>query len=111
MHTRSLRAAACVPAAVGDIHFAAQNRLDAAFTGFVVKDDAREEVAVFGDGQRRGAGLLRVVQQFADAAGAIQQRVFGVQVEMHELGGGHGFLLAGLTRAQTGLRPRPGPCS
>ena len=52
----------------------------------VVKDHRREHVAVLGDRQRRHPQLDRLIEQLLDAAGAVEQRVLGVQVEMDEIG-------------------------
>jgi hypothetical protein len=39
---------------------------------------------VIGDGERRLFELLRATDQVADSIGAIEQRVFGMTVEMDE---------------------------
>ena len=51
----------------------------------IVKDHRREHVAVLGDRERRHLQLDRFVEQLVDAAGAVEQRELGVQVEVDEL--------------------------
>ena len=50
-------AALVAAAAGGDVHLAAEDRLDAALPRLVVEHDAGEHVAVLGDGEGRRAGL------------------------------------------------------
>ena len=69
-----------------DVDLAAEDRIDAALARLVVEDDRREHVAVLGDRQRRHLQLDRLVEQFVDAAGAVEQRELGVQVKVDELG-------------------------
>jgi hypothetical protein len=80
------RAALVAAVARGHVDLAAQDRVDAALARRVVEHHRREHVAVFGDGQRRHAHLLRLVEQLVDAACAVEQRELGVQVQMDELG-------------------------
>ncbi len=40
---------------------------------------------MLGDGERRHAQLLRLVEQLLDAAGAVEQRELRVEVEMDEV--------------------------
>ena len=79
-------AAAGQAAAVRNVYLASNDRLDAALAGLVVKGNCRKQVAVLRDGGRRHLQALCLVQQLADAAGAVQQRVLRVQMEMDELG-------------------------
>jgi hypothetical protein len=51
----------------------------------VVKDHRREHVPVLGDGNRRHLQLDRLIKQFGDPAGAVEQGVLGVEVEMYEI--------------------------
>ncbi len=69
-----------------DVDLAAENRVDAPLPRLVVKDDRREHVAVLGDGERRHVQLNRAVEQLFDAAGAVEERVLRVQMQMDELG-------------------------
>ena len=83
------------------VDLAPEDRFDATCPRLVVKDDAREEIAVLGDRQRGYTGLLCVVEQLADPAGAVQQRVLRVQMQMHELGGHGGRVLSEVRRQET----------
>ena len=65
-------AAAGMTTSGGDIDLAAENRFDVALARLIVKDDAGKQITVLGDGQRGRSGLLGVVQQLADPAGAVQ---------------------------------------
>ena len=80
-----LRPALVEAAARRDVDLAAEDRLQAAVLRVVVEDDRREHVAVLGHGERRHLQLDRFVEQLVDAAGAVEQRELGVQVEMDEL--------------------------
>ena len=105
------RAASRVTAARRDVHLAAENRLDAPFPGLVMEYDAREHVAVLGDGQSRRTGVPGMVEQLPDAAGAVEQRVLRMQVQMDEFG--HGLPLCSrvvpeLTAGPTDSTSSPG---
>ena len=80
-----LRPALVEAAARRDVHLAAEDRLQPALARVVVEHHRREHVAVLGDRQRRHLQLHRFVEQLVDAAGAVEQRELGVQVEMDEL--------------------------
>ncbi len=80
------RPALRAPVTRSHIDFAAENRVDATLARLVVKDDRREHVAVLGDRHRRHLQLDRFVEQLLDPAGAVEQRVFRVQVQMDEVG-------------------------
>ena len=69
-----------------------------ALARLVVEDDRREHVAVLGDRHRRHLQLHRLVEQLLDPAGAVEQRVLGVQMEMDEVG--HGDAYAGIPAVQ-----------
>ena len=68
-----------------DVHLAPENRVDPALPRLIVEHDRREHVAVFRDRHRRHPELHGFVEQFLDAACAIEQRELGVQVEVDEL--------------------------
>ncbi len=69
------------PAVAGrHVHFTSENRVDAPLARLIVKDDRREHVAVLGNGERRHLELDGTVHQLLDAAGAVEERVLGVQV-------------------------------
>ena len=83
------RAALGVAAARGDIDLAPKNRFHTALPGVIVKDDRRKHVAVLGHRQRRHLQPGGLIEQLVDAAGAIEQRVLGVQMKMNESLIGH----------------------
>ncbi len=74
------------PAAGCDVHLAPENRIEPARTRVVVKDHRRKQVAVLRDRNRRHLQPDGLVEQFVDPARAVEQRVFGVEVEVNELG-------------------------
>ena len=78
------RTALRAPIARRDVDLAAENRVDAPLARLVVKDDRREHVAVLGDRERRHLQLDRAVEQLLDAAGAVEERVLRVQMQMDE---------------------------
>ncbi len=88
------RAALRAAIARRDIHLAAENRLDAPLPRRVVEPDRGEHVAVLGDGEGRHPERLRLIQQFVNAARAVEQRELGVEVKVDELG--HALNLGGL---------------
>ena len=61
----------------------------------VVEDDRREHVAVLGDRERRHLQLDRFVEQLVDAAGAVEERELGVQVEVDEVRHSHSIVDGG----------------
>ena len=74
------------PGAPGHIHLTADDRMDAlGFAGSIEVDGAVHN-AVVRDGHRRLAQLLHQLRQVPDAAGAVQQAVLRVDVQM---GKGH----------------------
>ncbi len=68
-----------------DVDLAAENRIQPASARMVVKQHRREHVPVLGHGDRGHLQRDRLVQQLVDAAGAVEQRILGVQVEMNEI--------------------------
>ena len=72
----------------GDIDLAADDGADARGNGGVIKLHTAVHDAVVGDGDGGLAQLLDAVEQFVDAAGAVQQAVLCVQVQVGELAGG-----------------------
>ena len=68
----------------GHIDFAADDGLDPGFFGGAVKIDHAEHGAVIGDGAGRLAQLLQPFHQTLDPAGAVQETVFGMNVQVHE---------------------------
>ena len=81
--------AAVVPAALGDVDFAAEDRLDVALAGFVEEIGSREKIAVVGDGHGRHLLARRFVEQLGSFAGTVEQAEIGVHVQMYELGLSH----------------------
>ena len=75
-----------VTAAWRHIDLAAQDRVDAPLPRVIVERDRREHVAVLGDGNPGHAVALHLLEQLVDAAGAVEQRELGVQVEVNEVG-------------------------
>lgn len=74
------------PGPPGHIHLAADDRMDALGLAGPVKVDGAVHNAVVRDGHRRLAQLLHQLRQVPDAAGAVQQAVLRVDVQM---GKGH----------------------
>jgi len=75
-----------VEAAAGsDIDLTANNRFDAFVSGGLVKINRAAEHAVIGDRERRESQLVRFVDQPVEAAGAIEQRILGVQMEVDKI--------------------------
>ena len=80
-----LRPALLEAASLRDVDLAAEDRLEPALARVIVKDHRREHVAVLGHRERRHLQLHRLVEQLVDAAGAVEQRELGVQMEVDEL--------------------------
>ncbi len=74
-----------VPRTGGHVHFAPDDGLNTGRHGGVVELDAAVHNAVVGDGHGGLAQLLDALEQPVDAARAVQQTVFGVQVQVCEL--------------------------
>ena len=68
------------------VGFATQDRLDPLLARLVVEHDGGEHVAVFSDRHGRNLLLRGLIEQFSDAAGAVEQRVFRVEMKVDELG-------------------------
>jgi hypothetical protein len=69
---------------VGDVHLAADERPDALGTRRPVEVDRAGERAVVGERDRRHPELRRALRQVGDPAGAVEDRVLGVDVEVDE---------------------------
>jgi hypothetical protein len=50
----------------------------------VVKDHRRKQIPVLGDGNRRHLQPDGLIQQFVDAARAVEQRIFSVKMKVDE---------------------------
>ena len=83
---RALRFGAAILVIVRrDVHFAADDRLDAVRGGLVIEIRGGKEIAVVRhcDGGHSAARGFR--RQFADFAGAVEKRVIRVQMKMNEV--------------------------
>ena len=67
-----------------DIDLAADDRLDASGLAGLVKGHRAVHHAVVGHGQRRLPQLFGAFGQLLDAAGAVEQRILGMHMEMDE---------------------------
>ena len=76
---------------VADVNLAAENGLDAEILAGRVEIGRAEHVAVVGDGAGGHAVILGAGAEILDADGAVQQAVFGMAMQMDEIG--HGRLL------------------
>ena len=83
-----MRAAArAVEAAlVGDVSFAAEDRLDAGLFGALVEVDRAEEIAVLGRGHRRHAEVLHAGTQVGHVDGAVEEAVLSMEMQVDEIG-------------------------
>src|SRR5690606_2595409 len=68
-----------------EIEFAADERFDAGFLRSVVELDGTVEITVVGEGEGLHAELGGALHEPVDAAGAIEEAVVGVDVEMDEI--------------------------
>jgi hypothetical protein len=57
--------------------------------GLVIKIRGGEKISVVGHGNRRHPAARGLGRQFADLAGAIEQRVVGVEMKMNEIRRSH----------------------
>ncbi len=80
------RAVHAVVVLLADVELAADDGLDAVLLGGIVEMQRAEDVAVVGDGDGRLPELGHARHELVDVAGAIEQRVIGVQVKMDKLG-------------------------
>ena len=90
-----LRARLLEAAPLRDIDLAPKNRLQAAIARVIVEGDGRKHVAVLGDRERRHLQLDGFVEQFVDAACAIEQRELGVEMEVDEFAHSHSMVEGG----------------
>ena len=75
---------------VGDVDLAADERLDALVSGRLVEVDRAGERAVVGEPDGRHLELGGALREVRDPAGAVEDRVLGVDVEVDEGRFGHG---------------------
>ena len=71
---------------VADVDLAAENGLDADLGALLGEIGRAVHVAVIGDGAGGHAEVLGAVAQVLEADGPVQQAVFGMAVQMHEIG-------------------------
>src|SRR6516164_5684550 len=75
---------AVMPAGLGDVHFAADDRLDARLLCRLIKSDRTKQVAVIGDRHRRHFVFGRSLRERVVVAGAIKKTESGMQVKMYK---------------------------
>ena len=71
---------------MADVDLAAEDGLDADLGALLGEVGRAEHVAVIGDGTGGHAEILGAVAQVLEADGPVQQAVFGMAVQMHEIG-------------------------
>ena len=76
-----------------DIHLATNHRVNAVSIGFVIKLDGAKKVTVIGHGHGGHLLALHDAHHLFDVAGAIEQRIVGVAVEVNERAFGHAWYL------------------
>ena len=105
----ALRRVLARAAVVDEVDLAPQQRLDARLPGAAVELERARHRAVIGDPDRGHAELHRTLDELRDAAGAVQDRVLGMDVQMgvtrhggshrrHSLEPGHGSPGLGVRR-------------
>ena len=97
-------------AVVDEVDLAAQKRLDARLAGAAVELDRARHGAVIGDPDRGHAELGRTLDELRDTAGAVQDRVLGVDVQMGVTRHGRSHRRHSLERlsGESGERPQEG---
>ena len=74
-----------VTASWRDIDLTAENRVQSASSRVVMKNHRREQIPVFRYRDCRHLQPNRLIQQFIDSAGAVEERVFGMEVKVGEI--------------------------
>ena len=97
-------------AVVADVDLAADQRLDAVLGRLAVELDRARQRAVVGEPDGGHLELGGALRQGRDPAGAVEDRVLAVDVEMDELGG-HGKAIVGRSSAGTLAGPGTQPHS
>ncbi len=90
--------AAVMPAALGHIHFAADDRLHAARLRRLVKRLRSKQVAVIGDRNGRHLAPRRLIHDLFEVASSIQQAIVCVQMQVNESGIFHAERYSNLAR-------------
>src|SRR5947207_3824315 len=80
-------------AAGSDIDFAADNRFDALVTGGLIEINRAVKHAVVGNRERGEFEFMGLFHQPVETTGPIEQRIFGVQMEMDKIRVRHGATL------------------
>ncbi len=91
---------------VADVDLAADQRLDALLPGVLVELDGAGERAVVGERDGRHLELRGAGRQIGDPAGPVEDREFGVDVEVDELGSQGRAILAGTPASPISPRRR-----
>ena len=71
-----------------DVEFAADDGLDAVFVGGVYEMHGAEDISVVGHGNGGHAEFLYALAELFHVAGAVEERVIGMEVQVDELGRG-----------------------
>ena len=98
-------AIAALPA--GDVSLDADDRLDPGLARLLIELHGPEQHAMVGERERRHLQLRRARDHARDRAGAVQQRIIAMVVEVYEVGMLHGLepaLTAALGSAESGRR-------
>jgi hypothetical protein len=82
-------------AVVHEVRLEPQDRLDVVLPAGLVELHGAVHDAVIGQPEGRLAELGRALRELVDLAGAVEQRVLGVDVEMRAAGGRHGLRTLG----------------
>jgi hypothetical protein len=89
------------PASGRDVHFTADDWLNPFITGRLIKIDGAIEHTVVCKCERRQLQFVRFFHEPIQSAGAIEQRILAVQMEMNKLGVRHRRnLMAGFRRSK-----------
>jgi hypothetical protein len=78
------------PRSGGDVNFAADDGLDALAPRFLPKIHRAVHRAVIRDGERGQLQFVRLLDEFVQTAGAIEQGILGVQMQMDKVSVRHG---------------------
>src|SRR5688572_25615105 len=89
-------------AAGRNINFATDDRFDSFLPGGFEKIDGTIQHTVIGDRQRGETQIASLVHQPIEAAGAVEQRILGVQMKMNEVSVRHRTNLAASKRVVQG---------
>jgi hypothetical protein len=89
------------PRRLDEVEFAADEGLDAGVLGGLVELDRAVEIAMVGQRERGHAEFLGAAHETIDPAGAIEQAVVGVDVEVDEISGSRHALMKESVRASS----------